>query len=115
MLYLVDWNTFVRHFIAQGSRFYVKENEDSWDCYAGGEHSTIKCSIQKSQSMEENIMFKERHFYTKTNCIFVQDVIEKEIGEKIVPQIEETEYQLIEEENEELEVKHKYIKKELSF
>ena len=95
MLVKIDFNTFRLRYLLTTNTVFVEEDDNVWNFYTQDKFIIVKCTVEKSEKVEENIMFIER----LTNSGHQQNiikVIEADDGygnkEKEVPQIEETEY-----------------------
>ena len=94
MLVRVDFNTFRLRFLPSGTIF-VHEDDKVWNLFAQEGVVTIKCTVEKSKQVEQNIMFMERLLNSGhgNNIIKVMEA-DDGYGNKpeIVPQVEETKY-----------------------
>ena len=96
MIITVNWNTFHLKFFNQQA-IYVKEDETSWILLTNDNHFFIKCIVEKSDSPEQNIMFRERYLNNNQNMIFPlsideenqEKIQEEEESSKQVEEIEE--------------------------
>jgi len=95
MLVKVDYNTFRMRYVLGSTAVFVQEDDNVWNFYAQEGVVTIKCTVHKSEKVEENIMFMERLLNSGHSNNIIR-VLEADDGygnkEKEVPQLEETPY-----------------------
>jgi len=60
MMVRVDYNLFRQRFLLTSGTVFVQEDDKVWNLYAQEGVVTIKCTVEKSEKVEENIMFIER-------------------------------------------------------
>jgi len=95
MLVRVDYNTFRQKYLLTTNTVFVHETKDVWTFYSQDLFIIVKCTVEKSASTEENIMFIERLVNSghQNNIIKVLDADDGYGNTGIeVPQTEETEY-----------------------
>ena len=95
MLVRVDYNTFRQKYLMTTNTVFVHETIESWSFFTQDLFIIVKCVVEKSPQMEENIMFIERLVNSghQNNIIKVLDA-DDGYGNKgePQPQLEETEY-----------------------
>lgn len=79
MIVVLNWQTFQQLYLLSNI-IYVKENDDSWDLWTDQGLYHVKCTVEKEEDSEKNMMFVDRYFADKQNIVRVVDIITEEDG-----------------------------------
>ena len=95
MLVRVDFNTFRTKYLMTTNTVFMFEDENMWNLYTQDLFIIVKCSVEKSESAEQNIMWVERLLNSGHQNNIIR-VLEADDGygnkPKQVPQLEVTKY-----------------------
>lgn len=84
MIVEVNFQVFQAMFLS--NLVYVKEKDDAWELWTSQDLFHIRCTVEKSEDQEKNMMFVDRYLAEKKNIIRVIEVTpEDDEDDKKVP------------------------------